>query len=51
MRTGLYSGNREPTIDELLDDEIAALLMARDGVEPSDIFTVVEAAKIALSRP
>ncbi len=52
MRTGnLYSGNREPTVDELLHDEIANLLMARDGLDAADVFRVVDAARTALSRP
>ena len=52
MRTGnLYSGNREPTVDELLHDEIANLLMARDGLDASDVFRVVDEARTALSRP
>ena len=51
MRTGLYSGNHEPTVRELLDDEIANLLMARDGLDASDVFRVVDEARTALFAP
>jgi hypothetical protein len=44
----LYSGNIEPAIDELLRDPIAHLLMARDGIDASEILAVVERAGAAL---
>ena len=43
-----FSKNCEPTIGELLDDPIVGLLMARDGVQVSDVFELTENAKAAL---
>src|SRR5208282_4657982 len=33
MRNSIFSANDEPTVEELLADPIASLLMARDGVQ------------------
>jgi hypothetical protein len=46
--SGLYSGNVEPTINEMLRDSITHLLMARDGIGASEVLAVVERTKTAL---
>jgi len=48
MANSAYSKNREPTIDELLDEHITSLLMARDGVQRADVVELVENTKTAL---
>ena len=35
--------NREPSLDELLDEPIVRLLMRRDGVEAHEVRALVEA--------
>jgi len=51
-RFPLYCGNAEPSIDELLDDPIAQLLMRRDGVAPEACRAVMRrAAKAGLGAP
>ena len=41
----LYSGNLEPPIEELLNDPIAALLMASDRITPDTVWSQVERAR------
>jgi hypothetical protein len=41
----VYIGNREPTLDELLDDPIARLLMASDQLAPETVRGHFEAAR------
>jgi hypothetical protein len=48
MANHLYTGNREPAVDELLNDEIASLLMRRDGIEVTAVRQVVEETKAAI---
>jgi hypothetical protein len=48
MANSAYSGNSEPTIDELLAEDITNLLMARDGVQRADVVELVENVKAAL---
>ena len=43
-----FGKNCEPTIDELLNDHIAGLLMARDGIGVADVRQVLENTKAAL---
>ena len=38
----LYDANKEPKLDELLNDHIASLLMARDGVSVADVHRIVD---------
>jgi hypothetical protein len=45
MAERLFAGNREPSINELLTDEIARLLRAADGLDLADVIREVEAAK------
>jgi hypothetical protein len=40
-----YCRNEEPTIAELLNDPVAHLLMARDGIQVRDVVAIVERAK------
>lgn len=49
MRNRLYSGNAEPGVEELLDDPIAALLRARDGLHLDEVRYAVERAKRRLA--
>lgn len=41
----LYVGNREPPLDQLLDDPIVQLVMARDGLPPEEVGAHIEAAR------
>jgi len=41
----MYIRNIEPSIDDLLDDPITLLLMARDGLSPTAIRTVLGQAR------
>jgi hypothetical protein len=45
MAECIYCANLEPSIEELLNDHIAALLMRRDGVRPGEVIAVMEAAR------
>ena len=44
----LYFGNREPPLDELFDDPIVRLLMARDGLPPGEARACVERVRASL---
>ena len=48
IRDRLYTGNREPTVDELLDDEIAGLLMRGDGIRLTDVRQIAKDTKTAI---
>ena len=48
MANSTYSKNTEPPLDELLNEHITSLLMARDGVQVGDVVELVEKAKAAL---
>ena len=37
--------NTEPTVEELLADPVARLLMARDGLQPGHVWACVRAAR------
>ena len=45
MAEPLFSGNREPSINELLTDEIARLLRAADCLDLADVLREIDAAK------
>ena len=49
MVNRVYTGNCEPSVDELLDDEIARLLMRRDGIQLTDVRQIVEETKAAIN--
>lgn len=40
-----YCKNREPPLDELLNDPIVRLLMARDGLSAQDVDAYVDIAR------
>ena len=42
----MYVGNREPSIDELLNDPIARLLMRRDAVDAEIIRSLIDDIKL-----
>ena len=46
--TGSFLGNLEPSVEELLYDEIAGLLRARDGLKLIDVLRIVESARDCL---
>jgi len=46
----LYSGNLEPSIEELLDDPIAVLIMARDRITPEIVWSEIVEARQKLER-
>lgn len=41
----MYPSNSEPTVEELLADPVASLLMARDGLHPEDVRSYVGAVR------
>ncbi|ACJ00492.1 hypothetical protein [Rhodospirillum centenum] len=43
---------REPTLSEMLDDPLVRLVMARDGVHPDEVRTLIAAttARLAAAR-
>jgi hypothetical protein len=41
----LYFGNREPPLDEVLDDPIVRLVMARDRLTREEVQAQIEAAQ------
>ena len=41
----LYSGNREPFLEEILDDSIVRLVMARDRVCEEDVRALFKAIR------
>ena len=41
----MYHHNAEPTLEELLNDPIAHLLMARDGLLPEHVSACVKSAR------
>jgi hypothetical protein len=41
----MYSRNHEPSLDELLNDPITRLLMARDRLQPEVAWEAVEDAR------
>jgi hypothetical protein len=45
-----YLGNREPPLDEVLDDPIVRLVMARDRLLPDDVKAYVDALVRRLRR-
>lgn len=45
----LYSGNDEPPLDEVLDDPIVRLVMARDRVTREEVRAHIEAVRQQLS--
>jgi hypothetical protein len=40
----LYSGNHEPSVEEMLDDPIVGLVMRRDSVTPDEVRGVMDEA-------
>jgi hypothetical protein len=41
----MYLRNAEPTVEELLNDPIAHLLMERDGLQPEQVWASVNDAR------
>jgi len=37
-----FEGNDEPSLDELPDDEIVRRVMARDGVQPDQVWSLID---------
>lgn len=37
-----FEGNDEPSLDELLNDEVIRRVMARDGVQPDHVWSLVD---------
>ena len=50
MEQGYAAAGIEPPLEELLDDDIARLLMRRDGIGPADVWRSVEAARARLAH-
>jgi hypothetical protein len=46
----LYSGNLEPSIEELLDDPIVVLIMARDRITPEIVWFEIAEVRQKLER-
>jgi hypothetical protein len=45
----VYIGNREPTLLEILNDPVARLLMASDGLQVEEVLAHVDAARRRLA--
>jgi hypothetical protein len=45
----VYIGNREPTLYEILNDAVARLLMASDGLQVEEVLAHVNAARRRLA--
>lgn len=45
-----YLGNREPLLDEVFNDHIVHLVMARDRLAPEEVRTQVEAVRHQLRQ-
>ena len=45
MGHGYAVAGVEPPLEELLDDQIARLIMRRDGLEPADVWRSIAAAR------
>jgi len=45
----MYLVNVEPTVEELLNDPIAHLLMTHDGLQPEYVWACVNDARLKLS--
>lgn len=50
MLNPTFVKNVEPSVEELLADPIAHLLMARDGLQTADVLAVVDQARIKLRQ-
>jgi hypothetical protein len=50
MERAYSAAGIEPPLEELLDDQIARLVMRRDGIGPADVWRSVEAARARLAR-
>jgi len=50
MRNPIFVKNVEPSVEELLADPIAHLLMARDGLQTADVLAVVDQARKTLHQ-
>jgi len=50
MRNPIFRANDEPTVEELLADPIASLLMARDGVQSHEVLAIIDRTRTALRR-
>jgi len=37
-----FEGNDEPTLDELMDDDVVRRVMARDGVHPDQVWSLMD---------
>ncbi|HLO78811.1 MAG TPA: hypothetical protein VK196_20325 [Magnetospirillum sp.] len=44
-RTYDFEGNGEPSLDEIMDDEVIRRLMARDGVQPDQVWSLMDALR------
>lgn len=49
MSPGSTSMEREPTLSEMLDDPLVRLVMARDGVRPDEVRTLIAATAARLA--
>jgi len=45
----LYSGNREPPLEELFEDPMVQLVMRRDGLSAEDVRSCIERARCRLN--
>ena len=50
MERAYSAAGIEPPLEELLDDQIARLVMRRDGIGSADVWRSVEAARARLAR-
>lgn len=43
-----FEGNGEPSLDELMDDDVIRRVMARDGVLPDQVWSLIDAMRTRL---
>lgn len=44
-RAVMFEGNDEPSLDELMSDDVIRRVMARDGVQPDHVWSLVDALR------
>ena len=40
-----FEGNDEPSLDELMDDDVVRRVMARDGVQPDQVWSLMDSMR------
>lgn len=48
MRKADFLGNDEPSLDELMDDDLVRRVMARDGLQPHQVWSLLDDMRLRL---